>query len=323
MTQVASHDPRARMGDTTRLGETVKLDRTIYPWTPKRWDRGGRIEMSYLDEAPVARGANEGSSTPIVMVHGNPTWSIYFRNLIPALEGHRRIVPDHVGMGLSDKPNDDRYSYTLGSRVDDLTRLLDVLVPTGKVSLVAHDWGGMIAMAWAVKHPDRVERIALMNTAAFPMPNDMRFPGVLRFTRSPLGALLVRGGNAFSLGASHFCTTRTTMPRAVRHAYRAPYADWDSRISTLRFVEDIPLEPSDRAYPIVRDTGEGLASLAHVPMSLVWGMKDFVFGDAFLREWERRCPHAEVLRIPDAGHYVLEDAPGDVVPRFVRFLNAS
>lgn len=310
------------MSSSGRLhSEAVHIDQSIYSWTPKRWDRGAGIEMSYLDEGPTYP-PTKGEASTIVMVHGNPTWSIYFRHLIGPLSArHRCIVPDHVGMGLSDKPDDDHYSYTLGSRVDDLTRLIDHLVPTGKVSLVAHDWGGMIAMAWAVKNVARLDRIALMNTAAFPMPSDMRFPGVLRFTRSPVGALLVRGGNAFALGASHLCTTRTRMPRAVRHAYRAPYASWDTRLSTLRFVEDIPLDPTDRAYPIVRDTGLGLAGLSHVPMSIVWGMKDFIFGDSFLREWERRCPHAEVLRIADAGHYVLEDAEDEVVSRFVRFFD--
>ncbi len=291
------------------------IDRAIYPWTPKRWDRGQGIEMSYLDEGPE-------DGAPIVMVHGNPTWSIYYRRLVAALSGPRVIVPDHVGMGLSDKPSDDRYAYTLERRVDDLTRLIEHLVPTGKVSLVAHDWGGMIAMAWATAHPERVARVALMNTAAFPMPSDMRFPGVLRFTRTPVGALLVRGGNAFSLGASHLCTTRTPMARAVRHAYRAPYDSWDHRIATLRFVQDIPLDPRDPSYAIVEQTGRDLALLKDVPFSITWGAKDFIFGDAFLREWQRRVPHADVLRIADAGHYVIEDAPEEVVPRMVRFLTA-
>jgi len=291
------------------------LPNDIYPWTPKRWDRGQGIEMSYLDEGP-----RDGA--PVVMVHGNPTWSIYYRRLIGALGGPRMIVPDHVGMGLSDKPSDDRYDYTLASRVDDLTRLIEHLVPSGKVSLVAHDWGGMIAMAWATAHPERVERIALMNTAAFPMPNDMRFPGVLRFTRTAVGSLLVRGGNAFALGASHLCTARTPMSRAVRRAYRAPYDSWAHRIATLRFVQDIPLDPRDPSYAIVEATGQKLDRLRDVPFSITWGEKDFIFGDAFLREWERRVPHADVLRIPDAGHYVIEDAPEEVVPRLVRFLTS-
>lgn len=286
----------------------------IYPWTPKRFDRGDGIGLSYIDEGP-----RSGTET-IVMVHGNPTWSIYFRRLLPELADRRVVVPDHVGMGLSDKPGDDRYDYTLQSRIDDLSALIDEVAPTGKVSLVAHDWGGMIAMGWAVKNVARLHRIALMNTAAFPMPGDMRFPGVLRLTRSPLGALLVRGGNAFALGASHLCTTRTPMRREVRRAYRAPYDSWSHRIATLRFVQDIPLDPSDRAYAPVKETGERLADLSAVPISLTWGMKDFVFGDAFLREWERRTPHADVLRLPDAGHYVLEDAAEIVVPRIIGFL---
>lgn len=299
-------------------GIVVAPDPRFYPWTPRRFDRGGGIEMSYLDEGS---GPAKDQRT-VVMVHGNPSWSILFRLLVPELSrSHRCIVPDHVGMGLSDKPDDERYRYTLASRVDDLEKLLAHAVPTGKVSLVAHDWGGMIAMAWAVRNAARLERLVLMNTAAFPMPADMRFPGVLRFTRSPVGALLVRGGNAFALGASHLCMTRHRMPRALRHAYRAPYHDWESRRSTLRFVEDIPLDPKDPAYAIVEETGRRLGELSSVPMRLVWGTKDFIFGEPFLREWQRRCPWADVRRIEGAGHYVIEDAPEEVVPLVRSFLN--
>jgi haloalkane dehalogenase len=270
--------------------------------------------MHYLDEGPE-------DGPVVVMVHGNPTWSFYYRDLVQRLRGRFRcIVPDHVGMGLSDKPGDDRYDYTLSSRVDDLTALLAEVAPTGPVSLVVHDWGGMIGTAWAARHPERVDRMVVMNTAAFRLPASKRFPAPLALTRTPLGAVLVRGGNAFARTAARVCVTKGALPAEVRRAYTAPYRSWADRIATLRFVEDIPLRPSDRAWAVVEETEQKLVALADQPMLLAFGLRDFVFDRHFLAEWERRFPKAEVLRFEDAGHYVLEDERDTLLPRIERFL---
>lgn len=294
------------------------VPRHLYPFEGRTFDRGGGIRMHYLDEG------GDGAAEPVVMVHGNPTWSFHFRELVLRLrDRHRCVVPDHVGMGLSDKPSDAAYTYTLRSRVDDLERLLEHAGVTRDVTLIAHDWGGMIAMAWAVRHPERVARIVVMNTAAFHLPKDKSFPPALALTRTPLGALLVRGGNAFARTATRVCTTRRTLPREVRRAYVAPYDSWQNRIATLRFVEDIPLRPADPAYRVVSETADRLSTLAHVPMLLCWGLRDFVFSREFLAEWRRRFPRAEVLALEDAGHYVLEDAPDEVGGAIERFLAAN
>src|SRR5262249_61254450 len=114
---------------------------------------------------------DEGTGDPVVMVHGNPTWSFYFRDLVKSLRGtHRVVVPDHVGCGLSDKPDDARYAYTLRRRVDDLERLLDHLGLRDRLTLVLHDWGGMIGMAYASRYPERIRRLVILNTAAFLLP---------------------------------------------------------------------------------------------------------------------------------------------------------
>src|SRR6476661_3104523 len=132
-----------------------------YPFAPHSFTRPhGR--MNYLDE---------GSGDPIIMLHGNPTWSFYYRNLVLALRGsYRCIVPDHIGCGLSDKPAETLYDYSLKSRIDDLERLVDTLELTEKITLVLHDWGGMIGMAYAVRHPERIARLVFLNTGAFHLP---------------------------------------------------------------------------------------------------------------------------------------------------------
>jgi haloalkane dehalogenase len=311
--------PRATSIDLAPRLSELGIARELYPFQGRELrirDRSGRgdLRLSYLDEGPE-------DAPVVVMVHGNPTWSFFYRELVLRLRAtHRCIVPDHIGMGLSDKPGDDRYDYTLASRVADLTTLLDHVAPTGPVSLVVHDWGGMIGTAWAVDHADRVDKMVVMNTAAFPLPKSKRFPAPLALTRTPLGALLVRGGNAFSRTASRVCVKKGALPREVRKAYTAPYRSWADRIATLRFVEDIPLKTTDRAYRVVSDTEGKLSRLADKRMLLAFGLEDFVFDRHFLADWERHFPKAEVMRFEDAGHYVLEDERETLLPKIAAFL---
>ncbi len=286
-----------------------------YPFTGRYLDLNG-LRLHYLDE---------GSGEPVVMLHGNPTWSFYYRNLVLALrDRYRCIVPDHIGCGLSDKPGDDRYDYTLESRVNDLERLLDRLGINAGITLVLHDWGGMIGMAFAVRHPGRIRRLVVLNTAAFHLPKEKRLPFTLRLCRDTMmGAFLVRALNAFSLAASFIGCKRNPMPKELRRLYRLPYDSWRNRIATLRFVQDIPLVPGDRSYGLVSRTEEGLHTLTSVPMAIFWGELDFVFDRSFLAQWERRFPRAEVHGYADCGHYILEDAQNEIVPLIARLLERS
>jgi len=286
-----------------------------FPFAPKRFDRGAGIEMSYLDE---------GQGHPLLMVHGNPTWSYYYRHLVLAQRGsHRCIVPDHVGMGLSDKPGDSDYRYTLDSRIDDLDALVKSLDLGPKITLIAHDWGGLIGLGWALRQPERVARIVLMNTAGFSMPSDKRLPGLLKLGRdSSFGALLIRGFNAFSAGATRLAVKRP-MPAAERRAFTAPYDSWANRIATLRFVQDIPLGPKDPAWNTVTEIGRRLPEFAAVPSLLCWGMQDFVFDHTCLREFRRAWPQAASHEYADAGHYVLEDERAAVLATVQDFFAAN
>jgi haloalkane dehalogenase len=286
-----------------------------YPFTGHRLDLDG-LSYHYLDE---------GAGEPVVMVHGNPSWSFYYRNLVLALrDRYRCIVPDHIGCGYSDKPGDERYHYTLSRRVDDLERLIEHLGLAGKLTLVLHDWGGMIGMAYAARHPERIGRLVLLNTAAFHLPAEKKFPLGLRICRdTTLGPLLVRGCNAFAIGASIVGCKKNPMSRELRRAYRSPYDSWRNRIATLRFVQDIPLSPGDHSYPLVSAVAAGLEQFRELPISIFWGELDFVFDPAFLAEWVRRFPLAQLHSYPDAGHYILEDMKEEVVPLIARFLNTT
>jgi pimeloyl-ACP methyl ester carboxylesterase len=277
----------------------------LYPFKSNYLDLGG-IRYHYLDE---------GEGEPVVMLHGNPTWSFYYRNLVKALrDSHRVVVPDHIGCGLSDKPDEKSYDYTLEQRVKDLETLLSHLGIKNNITLVVHDWGGMIGMAYAAKHPEAIRRFVILNTSGFRLPKTKRFPWPLWAIRNtPFGSFLVRGLNAFSLGAAAFCT-ETPLPREIRKAYLLPYNSWKNRVAVYHFVKDIPLKPEDPAYQVVSGVESSLDKFSDRPMLICWGKHDFVFDDHFLAEWVRRFPKAEVHYFKNAGHYVLEDAGDEIIP---------
>jgi cis-3-alkyl-4-acyloxetan-2-one decarboxylase len=258
-----------------------------------------------------------------VMLHGNPTWSFYYRNLVLALrDGYRCIAPDHLGCGLSDKPPEAVYDYALTSRVDDLEALLDHLGLPENITLVLHDWGGMIGMAYAARHPGRIKRIVASNTAAFRLPPAKRLPLSLWLGRhTKLGEWLILRRNAFCRAAAKWCVARRPLPPDVRQMYLTPYDTPDHRVAVLKFVQTIPLGPSDPGYDIVAGTEAALPRFRDVPTLLLWGLKDFVFDRHFLAEWQRHFPCAEVHAWPDGGHYLLEDAADEVIMRVRDFLD--
>jgi haloalkane dehalogenase len=286
-----------------------------YPFTPKNFQVRPGLSMSYLDEGP-----RDGEI--VVMLHGNPSWSYYWRNLVSGLRHkYRCIVPDHIGMGLSDKPDDSRYDYTLQSRVDDLAALLDHLGVDGPMTLAVHDWGGMIGFGWALAHAEQVQRLVILNTAAFPLPSSKPMPWQLSLGRdSSFGAFIIRAFNAFSSGASYL-GVESKMPADVRRAYVSPYNNWANRISTLRFMQDIPLAPGDKAWALLAEAGRRLPEFADRPAFIGWGLKDFVFDHHFLAGFRAALPDAEVQAFEDAGHYVLEDKQDVLVPAIRRFLD--
>ena len=287
--------------------------RHLYPFKSHYMDLNG-LKYHYVDE---------GRGEPVVMVHGNPTWSFYFRDLIKALSGQYRVIaPDHIGCGLSDKPDSKTYEYRLKNRVDDLEVLIENLKIKEKITLVLHDWGGFIGMAYALRHPERICRFVLMNTAAFLPPPGKPIPIILKLIRSlkPLAMLAVQGFNLFALGAL-FKNSHRGLSKDVKAGLIAPYNCWENRIATLKFVQDIHLTVNNPSYKIVKQVDNNLNLFLNIPILICWGEHDFVFDSDYLAEWLRRFPDAEVHRFPQAGHYVLEDASEKIIPLIDRFLS--
>ncbi|MFO7666961.1 MAG: alpha/beta fold hydrolase [Desulfobacterales bacterium] len=272
----------------------------LYPFKSNYTEIKG-IKFHYIDE---------GSGNPVVMIHGNPTWSFYFRSLIKDLSPEfRTIAPDHVGCGLSGKPEPSDYDYRLKTRIEDIDLFLGYLKLNGKITLILHDWGGMIGMAYAVNNPEKISSVVIMNTAAFFPPGEKKkIPLRLRIIRkiSPFADIAVLGLNLFALSALHMASYKG-LSKDVKKGLIAPYNSWKNRTAVLKFVQDIPLFENDPSFRIVKDVEENLQRLSEVPMLICWGKHDFVFTENYLAEWRKRFPKAETHVFENAGHYILED----------------
>lgn len=279
-----------------------------YPF-PSSFIEIGQHRMHYLDV---------GHGPVVVMVHGNPTWSYYFRNLIASISQFCRVIAmDHIGCGLSDKVQDFHY-YTLQQHRENLEVLLSSLDITS-FSLVVHDWGGAIGMGLATRYPERIEKIVVLNTAAF---RSKRIPWRIRICRLPiLGPFLVRAFNGFALPAT-FMAVKRPMRKEIAKAYLAPYNNWRNRIAIAAFVRDIPLSAGDRSYDELTRIENGLPLLrdAGIPMLILWGGGDFCFDRHFYEEWLRRFPAAKHVYYGDGGHYLLEDKPVETGEQIASFL---
>lgn len=281
--------------------------RALYPFASHHFTLGS-LQYHYLDE---------GQGEPLLLVHGNPTWSFYWRNLVLGLRDQYRVLaPDHMGCGLSDKPQP--YAYTLRQHIANLVQWVDAL-DLSRVTLLAHDWGGAIGLGAALERPDRFARLVLFNTGAFPPPF---IPLRIRVCRTPLaGALAVRGLNVFARAALRMATNKPErMTPAVKAGLLAPYDNWAHRVAIHRFVQDIPLSPRHPTWQTLADIERRLPVLADRPGLLIWGMLDWCFRPLCLEILQRLLPQAEAHRIEDAGHYVVEDAHERIVPLVRDFL---
>lgn len=287
--------------------ETIlpKKLQAIYPFRSRRMKTGHGHAMHYIDE---------GRGQAIIMVHGNPTWSFFYRNLVLGLKGkYRCIVADHIGCGLSEKPQ--KYPYLLENHIDNLCRLIDSL-ELKSFHLIVHDWGGPIGIGMAQRFPEKLKKVVILNTAAF---SSTRIPRRIALCKKRiLGSLLVRGCNAFVRGAIRMAAKKP-LCSLVKKGYHFPYNNWNTRVGVAGFIEDIPLGAEHRSWKTLKQIERGLSFLNDKEMLICWGAKDFCFNDFYLKEWLRRFPDAELKRYGHAGHYLLEDAGEEVLEEVEEF----
>ena len=260
---------------------------------------------------------DQGQGKPVLMVHGNPTWSFYYRELIQTLRSScRSIAVDHIGCGLSDKPQD--YPYQLQQHVANLVRLIEQL-KLQNATLVAHDWGGAIGLGAVQQCMDRFERIVLFNTGAFPPPF---IPFRIRICRWPLfGKMALQGFNGFARAAVTMATEQPGgLSADVAAGMLAPYNSWENRIATYQFVKDIPLHRNHPTWSVLEKIENGLTDLKDKDIHLCWGMKDWCFRPECLDRFIEHWPQANVVRFENAGHYVVEDATEEIKQRLKKWV---
>ncbi|MDQ3616982.1 MAG: alpha/beta fold hydrolase [Actinomycetota bacterium] len=266
--------------------------------------------VTVSDSAGVKRTwhvLDNGVSDPtgtILCVHGNPTWSYLWRQMLTdAPPGWRVVAPDHLGMGYSDRLQEPR---TLLQRVEDLGDLTDVLGLTGPVVTLAHDWGGAISLGWALKHPQQLRGIVLTNTAIAQPEGDLG-PALIRLAHAPLFREVVCVHTpAFVRAAT--ALSRPALSRETRRGFAAPYSCAVRRQSIGDFVADIPFTQDHPSRPTLESIAGGVSSI-DVPVLLLWGPRDPVFGEKYLADLRERLPQAQLHRYEGASHLVTEDAP--------------
>lgn len=268
-------------------------------------------EWHLLDTGPALEAAGITPTGTLLCVHGNPTWSYLWRRLVTeatdAAETNRdgaawRVVAvDQLEMGYSERTGRFR---RLADRVADLAALTEELDLAGPVVTVGHDWGGPVSLGWAIDHPQLLAGVVLLNTAVH-QPDDRSIPAPLRATLAP-GVLSWATSGTPSFLETTLSLARPRLERGVRDAFRSPYATRVQRRGIRDFVADIPVDASHPSFTELDRIAEGVSALS-VPALFIWGPRDPVFGEVYLRDLLTRMPQADVHRFESAGHLVAED----------------
>lgn len=270
-------------------------DRTTWPWEPQ-WVEvdGGRMHCVRAGEGPR-----------LVLVHGTPTWSYEWRHVIRQYAtSHEVIAVDHLGFGRSERPV--TASYSPESHARRFGQAMTRLAPDGQVTLVVHDFGGPIALDWALENARRLRHLVVVNSWMWPLTDDPAMARTARLAGSGLFRLMYRYMNAsLRLIMPSAYGDRRRLTRDVHAQYLAAFPDADSRERVL-FALARSLAGSTAFYATLWSRRERLVD---VPASLLWGMKDSAFRPHMLERWQQALPHAAVHRFPEAGHWPQEEEP--------------
>ncbi len=273
------------------------LDRAMFPYDARFVPvPGGQLAVTEVGEGP-----------PVLLVHGTPTWSVDWRHLIPALSAsHRVIAPDHLGFGRS--PRVPGAGYAPEDHARRFAALADTL-DLRDLTLVIHDFGGPIALPWALANRDRLRRLVVINSFGFPF-TDPAARMAARVLGSGFGRFLYRYANlSVEVIAPTAWGDRRKLTPALHRQWRGPFVDRGARVEVLWPLARSLLSSEAHYEAILRD----LPRLAGVPVDLVWGLKDPAFPERDLLRWQALVPHATAHRIPESGHWPHEEAPEAVL----------
>ena len=286
-------------------GTDPEWSRTIPVLSTSSVDAGIERRWHLLDNGAQLSRLGLSPAGTLLCVHGNPTWSYLWRTLLAAgsdpAHPWRVIAVDQLDMGWSERTGTFR---RLADRINDLGDLTDALDLDGPVVTVGHDWGGVISLGWALAHPQHLTGVVLTNTAVH-QPSDAAIPPALRLALHPAVHTWGTTTSDAFLRVTH-SLAHPPLPADIREAYMAPYRGAHRRTGVGNFVADIPVDASHPSFPALKGVAEGLRGLK-VPALMLWGPRDPIFSDRYLKDLLGRIPHAQVHRFEGAGHLVAED----------------
>lgn len=283
------------------------LDRDEYPFR-SRFLSTPEGSMHYVDE---------GEGEVLLFLHGNPTWSFMYRDLIRHFSsaGFRCIAPDYLGFGLSDKPAGVEYMPQLHAR--NVASLIEEL-GLNDLTIVLHDWGGPIGMSYAVDHPANIRRLVVLNTWFWSLKGKPSAELYTLILGGPIGRFLCRRFNAFPRFIMQLPFKRRKMTPDIHAHYTAPFPSPETRDGQWMFVRAVTGE-SDWLASI----WEKHDALRDKPALLLWALDDPVFGPEYLERWTAAFPSHRLTTLPGVGHFVAEEASGDLIEPMASFLRET
>ena len=286
------------------MNQPAWVDTSAYPFTPHYLDIDGH-KMHYVDE---------GKGDVILFVHGTPSWSFEYRNIIKDLSANYRCIAfDHIGFGLSDKPAD--YDYSLQNHRNNLEKFITALQLSDFI-LVVHDFGGPIGLSYATAHPEEIKKLILFNTWAWSIQEEKEFKKMKRILGSPLVPFLYKYMNfsaKYMIPASF--GERKRLTKEIHDQYIRPFSKPSERMGPLAFAKAL-LHQQD----FFADVWNRLSSLKDIPVLIMWGMKDEFLTEKYLAKFLSVFPGASVTKYPDAGHFVMEEKSAVSIPVIREFL---
>lgn len=280
------------------------LDKSAYPFTPNYFDNNGH-QLHYIDE---------GKGETVLFIHGTPSWSFDYRNIIKKLKEHYRCVAiDHIGFGLSDKP--EHYDYSVQNHSHTLERFA-LEKKLENINLVVHDFGGPIGLNFAIRHPEKIKRLVILNSWLWNTsgnPDFIRLSAILKSPLLPFSYRYLNFSPKFILPQSF---GDTKISKQLLKQYTKPFADWTQRNGPLAFARSL-LNDQDW-FEYLWNTRQ---TISGKPTLFVWGMKDPIIKPYYLNKFERGFTNSTTVLLATSGHFPQEEQADTVTEALFDFLN--
>jgi haloalkane dehalogenase len=288
--------------DPTKAARPTWLDERLFPFRSRFLELDG-CRVHYIDE---------GEGLPLLLLHGNPTWSFLYRDIVKGLRDRFRCIAlDYPGFGFSTAS--ESYGFTPAEHARIVERFL-LTLGLSDMTLMVQDWGGPIGLGVASRHPERFRALVIGNTWAWPVNGEPHFEFFSRLLGGLVGRFLIRYFNVFVNVLIPAGVRRRKLSKEVMAAYRGPFSERSSRGPTHIFPREIL-----RSRSYLAEVEEGLEHLRDLPALIVWGDRDLAFRDRERTRFEEIFSEHHTIVLQGAGHYIQEDAADEISAAIIRW----